>query len=100
MDDPFGPSNFIKIDGENLTGNVATNLFAKSPRGRQVEVGMLSAPEHRHMKLMLNLGFRRWHADVYPFDGQRLTNEILDGLYRVIPDDEMNDDERHHREPK
>jgi hypothetical protein len=106
-------SNFIRIEGNELTGNVATvdfdidmtgcvdednelhgfTLYAKSPHGRKVECGVLYQ-QYRRLYMSLNTGFRRWHAWAVHDDRQGLDNYIRDGLYTVTPDDPANDEEK------
>jgi uncharacterized protein (DUF736 family) len=98
-------TNFIRIDGDKLTGNVATltfdidfagepvasdnpdapkfRIFAKSPRGRRIEIGALwqnmNRDEKPYYSLSLNTGHSRFYANLGRYPGQD-----EDNLYAVI----------------
>ncbi|MGE4409620.1 MAG: DUF736 domain-containing protein [Sphingobium sp.] len=108
-------TNFIKIDGNNLTGNIATlsfdiditgvamhsenekapvfRLYAKSPRGRQIEVGGIwqrtNAKGAPYYALTLASGHGRWFANMGRYPGQD-----DDSLYAVIGNDFLNRESR------
>lgn len=99
-------TNFISMDGESLSGNVATlafdidfkgepvrsdnpdapkfRLFAKSPRGRDIEIGALwqnmNREDKRYFSISLETGYGRFHANLGRYPGQ--DDETL---YAVIP---------------
>lgn len=98
-------SNFIRIDGNKLLGNIATlafdidftgepltsdnpdapkfRLFAKSPRGKRIEVGALWENLNREDKpyysVSINTGHGRFFANLGRYPGQD-----DDDLYAVI----------------
>lgn len=108
-------TNFIQIDGNKISGNIATisfdidvtgepvnsdnekapkyRLFAKSPRGRNVEVGgiweRLNADNKPYLSLSLNTGHNRWYANLGRYPGQ--DDETV---MAVIPNDYLNSDRR------
>lgn len=108
-------ANFIQIDGKKITGNIATlsfdidvtgepvnsdnekapkfRLFAKSPRGRNVEVGgiweRLNNEDKPYLTLTLNTGHSRWYANLGRYPGQ--DDETI---LAVIPNDYLNSDRR------
>jgi len=106
--------NWIKIDGNKLAGNVATvafdvdligktaeeehdtetlqkvyRLFASSPRGRRVEVGIVwewPGPDGRPAYSMtLHTGHGRWYARLVHLPGKE-----DEGLFKVCPHDHLN----------
>ena len=107
--------NFIQIDGQNVTGNIATlsfdidvtgepvvsdnekapkwRLFARSPKGRRVEVGgiweRLNSEDKPYLALTLNTGHSRWYANLGRYPGQ--DDETV---MAVIPNDYLNSDRR------
>ena len=108
-------TNFVKIDGDSLTGNVATlsfdidltgesvesdndkapvfRLFAMSPRGRRIDVGGIwqrrNAEGKPYYTLTLNTGHSRWYANLGRYPGQD-----DDSLYAVIPNEYLNIERR------
>ena len=108
-------SNFIKIDANQVTGNIATmsfdidvtgeavgtnkegapafRLFTRSPRGRRIDAGGIWQRTNKEGKpyftLTLNTGHTRWYANLGKYPGQD-----DDSLYAVIPNDYLNNPER------
>lgn len=108
-------ANFIQIDGTKITGNIATlsfdidvagepvnsdnekapryRLFARSPKGRQIEVGgiweRLNNDDKPYLALTLNTGHSRWYANLGRYPGQD-----DDTILAVIPNDYLNSDRR------
>ncbi|MGI2036362.1 DUF736 domain-containing protein [Rhizobium panacihumi] len=108
-------ANFIQIDGTKITGNIATlsfdidvagepvnsdnekapkyRLFARSPKGKNVEVGgiweRLNADDKPYLALTLNTGHSRWYANLGRYPGQD-----DDTILAVIPNDYLNSDRR------
>jgi uncharacterized protein (DUF736 family) len=104
-------TNFIKIDGAEVAGNIATlafdidvtgetvgsennkapvfRLFARSPRGRWIDVGGIwerrNAQDKPYYTLALNTGHGRWYANL-----GRMAGQDDDSLYAVIPNEFMN----------
>jgi uncharacterized protein (DUF736 family) len=93
-------TNFVRIDGNKLIGNVATltfdidftgepvvsdnpdapkyRIFAKSPRGRRIEVGALwqntNRDEKPYYSVSLNTGHGRFYANLGRYPGQEEDN--------------------------
>ena len=110
------PTNSVKIDGNKLTGTIATmsfdldftgegvdnngkegtpafRLFAKSPRGRRIDVGgiwqRVNKEGNPYYTLTLNTGHTKWYANLGQYPGQDDPS-----LYAVIPNDYLNNPER------
>ncbi len=108
-------TNFIKIDGDKVTGNCATmsfdvdltgdgfhsdnekapvfRLYAMSPRGRRIDAGGIWQRTNQEGKpyytLTLNTGHGRWYANLGRYPGQD-----DDSLYSVIPNEYLNAERR------
>ena len=108
-------TNFIKIDGASLAGNIATmsfdiditgtglesdnekapvfRLFTNSPRGRPIDAGGIWQRTNQEGKpyytLTLNTGHGRWYANLGRYPGQD-----DDSLYAVIPNEYLNTERR------
>ena len=93
-------TNFVRIDGNKLLGNVATltfdidftgepvasdnpdapkyRIFAKSPRGRRIEVGAvwqnLNREDKPYYSISLNTGLGRFYANLGRYPGQEEDN--------------------------
>ena len=104
-------TNAIRIDGQNLAGNIATlafdidvigtpvnsdnekapkfRLFSSSPRGRRVEVGGVwenqNADGKPYCSLTLHTGHGRFYANLGRYPGQD-----DDDLFAVIPNEYLN----------
>jgi len=104
-------SNFIRIDGNKLVGNIATlafdidftgvpltsdnpaapkfRLFSKSPRGKRIEVGALWENLNREDKpyysVSINTGHGRFFANLGRYPGQD-----DEDLYAVIESQPRN----------
>lgn len=115
MTDMTPNTNFIKLEGDTLQGNIATlsfdcdvtgrrvasdndkapiyRLTARSPRGREIEVGGIWQRRNRqnglYYTLTINTGSGRWYANLGKFHGQ--DDEML---LAVIPNDYLNDERR------
>lgn len=98
-------TNFVNIDGDKLTGNIATlafdidfrgeaitsenpdaprfRLFARSPRGRPIEVGALwenlNREEKPYYSVSIDTGYGRYYANLGRYPRQDDEN-----LYAVI----------------
>jgi uncharacterized protein (DUF736 family) len=108
-------TNFIQIDGKQVSGNIATltfdidvtgqpftsgndkapkfRLFAKSPRGRQIEIGgiweRLNQNDERYYSMSINTGHSKFYANLGKFPGQD-----DDTLFAVIPNEWLNSERR------
>ncbi len=108
-------TNAIRIDGNTLSGNVATlafdidvigkpvqsinekapkfRLYAQSPRGRSIEVGGVWENENAEGKpywsLTLMTGHGRFYANLGRYPGQD-----DDDLFAVIPNEYLNSERR------
>ena len=108
-------SNYIRIDGYSVTGNVATlafdidvtgegvdstsdkspvfRLYAKSPRGRSIDVGGIWQRTNQegqpYYTLTINTGHARWYANLGKYPGQD-----EDNMYAVIPNEYLNNPDR------
>lgn len=104
--------NFIKIDGDKLTGNIASmafdidvtgerfesdndkapvfRLFARTPRGRAIQVGgiweRLNQQDKPYLALTVDTGHGRFFANLGRYPGQD-----DDELYAIIPNDYLNE---------
>ncbi|WP_085044033.1 DUF736 domain-containing protein [Ensifer aridi] len=100
--------NFIKIDGDKVTGNIASlsydldvtgeaitsdnpkapvfRLFGKTPRGRRIEIGGIWKKKNQnggdYYTLSVNTGFAKLNANLGRYPGQD-----DDSLLAVIPRD-------------
>ena len=109
------PTNSIKIDGNKLVGTISTmsfdidftgegvdagkdgspafRLFAKSPRGRSIDVGGIWVRTNKegnpYYTLTLHTGQTKWYANLGKYPGQD-----DDTLYAVIPNVYLNYSER------
>lgn len=98
--------NFIKIDGDKITGNIASlsydldvtgeaiasdnpkapvfRLFGKTPRGRRIEIGGIWKKKNQnggdYYTLSVNTGFAKLNANLGRYPGQD-----DDSLMAVIP---------------
>ena len=79
-------SNFIKIDANQVTGNIATMSFDIDVTGEAVGTNKEGKP---YFTLTLNTGHTRWYANLGKYPGQD-----DDSLYAVIPNDYLNNPER------
>lgn len=108
-------TNAIRIDGNSLSGNVATlafdidvtgvpvqstnekapkfRLYAQSPRGRRIEIGGVWENENAEGKpywsLTLSTGHGRFYANLGRYPGQD-----DDDLFAVIPNEYLNAERR------
>ena len=108
-------SNYIRIEGDQVTGNIATlafdldvtgeggnrendkspvfRLYAKTPRGRPIEVGGIWQRTNKdggsYYTLTINTGHGPWYANLGRYPGQD-----EDNLYVVIPNDYLNSPDR------
>ncbi|ASY61462.1 DUF736 family protein [Sinorhizobium sp. CCBAU 05631] len=100
--------NFIKIDGDKITGNIASlsydldvtgeaiasdnpkapvfRLFGKTPRGRRIEIGGIWKKKNQnggdYYTLSVNTGFAKLNANLGRYPGQD-----DESLLAVIPRD-------------
>ncbi|MFG1298055.1 DUF736 family protein [Xanthobacter sp. V13C-7B] len=108
-------TNYIRFDGNKLTGNIATlsfdiditgtemqadndkapvfRLYAMSPRGRKIDVGGIwqrtNSRNEPYYALSINAGHGRWFANLGRYPGQD-----DDALYAVIPNGYLNNGDR------
>lgn len=108
-------TNFIQIDNDDVSGNIATiafdiditgepvvsdnekapiyRLFTRSPRGKNVEIGgiwqRLNRKKQAYLTLTINTGHSRFYANLGRYPGQD-----DEGLYAVIPNEFLNSDRR------
>ncbi|MEK1853044.1 MAG: DUF736 family protein [Phyllobacterium sp.] len=100
--------NFIKINGDKITGNVETlsffvditgealvrnndkapvfRLFGKSPRGRLIEIGGIWEKENQKGGTYYSLGIKTGHGKFYANLGKHLGQDD-ETLYAVITND-------------
>lgn len=68
-------------------------LFARSPKGRQVEVGgiweRINTDDKPYLALTLNTGHSRWYANLGRYSGKD-----DDSILAVIPNDYLNSERR------
>lgn len=108
-------TNYIRFDGNKLTGNIATlsfdidiigtelqsaneklplyRLYTLSPRGRKIEIGGLwqrmNCRNEPYYALMIDTGHSRWFANLGRYPGQD-----DESLYAAIPNRFLNKTER------
>jgi uncharacterized protein (DUF736 family) len=107
--------NFIRIEGNKITGNIATltfdidvtgeayesdnekapvfRLYAKTPRGRSIQIGgiwqRLNSKDEPYYTLTVDTGHARFYANLGKYPGQD-----DDTIYAVIPNDYLNGERR------
>lgn len=107
--------NFIQIDGNKITGNIATmafdidiegeplesdnekapifRIFGRTPRGRRVQIGgiwqRLNQQDQPYMTLTVNTGHGPFYANLGRYPGQ--DDETV---YAIIPNDYLNNGRR------